>query len=399
MIRGTVASLAIALAFVGVIRPVSAGAGVDGQNGFENVVARAVLPVMKQYKIPGMAVAVLSHGKIFVYNYGMAETARRIPVSGQTLFEIGSVSKTFTATLTSYAQVTGKLSLSDTPGKYLPSLRGTNFDRVSLLNLGTHTAGGFPLQFPDDVQSDAQMMVYFEHWKPVYAPGTYRTYANPGIALLGLIAAKSMHADFSALMTADVFRPLGLRDTYLAVPQAKMQNYAQGYTKSNAPVRMKSGVLAAEAYGVRTTAADLARFLAANMGLLRIDPKLQRAITNTHTGYYRIGPMTQDLIWEQYRYPLTLKGLLAGNSSGVLYDSNPATALAPPMQPRADVLLDKTGSTNGFGTYVAFIPGKKSGVVLLASKNYPIAARVSAAYQILTSLSHQAIRCTSPNSC
>ena len=49
-------------------------------------------------------------------------------------------------------------------------------------------------------------------------------------------------------------------------------------------------------------------------------------------------------------------------------------------------MLNKTGSTNGFGSYAAFIPGKKIGVVLLANKNYPIDARVNAAYEILTQL-------------
>ena len=342
---------------------------------------------MLKYGIPGMAVAIISDGKVFVYNYGVADKESGARVAGSTLFEIGSVSKTFTATLASYAQVIGSLSLSDTASKYLPPLRGSNFDKVSLTNLGTHTAGGFALQFPDTVTNETQMMAYFRDWKPAYDPGVYRTYANPSIALLGIVAATSMHGDFATLMQADVFGPLGLHDTYLNVPPAKMSSYAQGYTKSGVPVRMVAGAGAAEAYGVRTTAANLARFIEANMQMLDIDPKLQRAITNTHIGYYRIGEMTQDLIWEQYPYPIGLKQLLAGNSPEMLYDPNPATALNPPVQARQDVMLDKTGSTNGFGTYVAFVPGKKIGIVLLATKNYPIDARVSAAYQILAYLS------------
>lgn len=70
------------------------------------------------------------------------------------------------------------------------------------------------------------------------------------------------------------------------------------------------------------------------MGILHVDAQLQRAITNTHTGYYRVGAMTQHLIWEQYGYPVGLKQLLAGHSLSMLFDPNPASALEPPMQPR-----------------------------------------------------------------
>ena len=94
---------------------------------------------------------------------------------------------------------------------------------------------------------------------------------------------------------------------------------------------MKLGVLGPEAYGVRTTAGDLLRWLQANMGMLDLDPTLQRAITDTHTGYYRTAPMTQDLIWEQYAYPVTLEQLQAGNSAKMLLQANPARALEPPL--------------------------------------------------------------------
>jgi beta-lactamase class C len=96
--------------------------------------------------------------------------------------------------------------------------------------------------------------------------------------------------------------------------------------------------------------------------------------------------MTQDLVWEQYPYPVELKDLLAGNSAEVIYEANPAARLDPPLSPRTDVLLDKTGSTNGFAAYMACVPAKTLGIVLLANKNYPIEARVTAAYEILARL-------------
>ncbi len=118
-----------------------------------------------------------------------------------------------------------------------------------------------------------------------------------------------------------------------------------------------------------------------------MDDKLQRALMMTHKGHYKLGRMTQDLIWEQYNYPVSLQDLLDGNSPKVIYESNPVTKIDLPREPSEDVLINKTGSTNGFAAYIAFIPARKLGVVLLGNRNYSIAARVTAAYEILAQLS------------
>ncbi len=386
MLPSNLPGAAIALLCISTLLPTNSRAADDQLGNIEEIVARAIRPAMERYGVPGMAVGIVIKEQSHVYNFGVASKVTGGPVTNDTLFEIGSDSKTFTATLAAYAQVTGVLSLSDMASKYLPTLRGSSFERVSLLNLGTHTAGGLPLQVPNDITNNAQLMAYFQGWRPTYTPGTYRTYSNPGTGMLGMIAAKSMNDDFVALMERRLFPWLGMKHTYLDVPKAQMENYAQGYTAKDAPVRMAPGVLASEAYGIRTTAGDMLRFVEANMGMLGLDEKLQRAISDTHTGYYRIGAMTQDLIWEQYHYPVGLEELLAGNSAKVAFEANPATELDPPLRPQDGVLINKTGSTSGFAAYVAFVPEKKIGIVLLANKSYPIAARVTAAYEILARL-------------
>lgn len=380
-------SSAIAAMVVFALYPANLSAATPTGTQIENVVAQTIRPLMERYAIPGMAVGVVLRGRTYVFDYGKASKATEKPVTNDTLFEIGSVSKTFTATLAAYAQESGKLSLGASASTYLAALRGSAFDNVKLVNLGTHTSGGLPLQVPDDVTNDAQLMAYFRNWKPAYAPGTYRTYSNLSIGLLGVIVAKSMNESFDALMRNTLFTPLEMKSSFLDVPAAQMENYAQGYTDDGAPIRLAAGVLEPEAYGIRTTAGDLLRFLEANMQMLDIDAKLQRALIDAHTGYYQTGAMTQDLIWEQYRYPVTLDTLLAGNSKKMLFEANPVVQLDPPLPPQDTTLLDKTGSTNGFGAYVAFVPEKKLGIVLLANKSYPIDARVTAAYNILTQLS------------
>lgn len=367
-------------------QPAIGDAGASNSSRLQARIAQTITPLMARYDIPGMAVGVVVEGHEYVYDFGVASKISKKPVDASTLFEIGSVTKTFTATLASYAAVTGKLRLADDASADLPQLRGSSFNRVSLLELGTHTSGGLPLQFPDDVKTDGDAMRYYQQWKPTHDPGTSRTYSNPTIMLLGYIAAKRMDGDFTALMQSKVFAPLRMAHTYIDVPADEMPNYAQGYTSGNLPIRMTRGPLFAEAYGVRTTASDMLRFLEANIGAANRDCTLAQAIRASHTGYFRIGAMTQDLIWEQYAYPVRLDTLLAGNSEHVLFDANPAARLEPAIPPGGDVLLNKTGSTNGFAAYVAFVPMKKIGVVLLANKSYPIAARVTAAYQILAAL-------------
>ena len=120
-------------------------------------------------------------------------------------------------------------------------------------------------------------MKYLQEWQPTYAPGTYRTYANPSIGLHGLITAKSMNQDFAALMEGRLFPVLGVTSTYINVPDTKMADYAQGYTEKGEPIRMASAVLSSEAYGVKTTATDMIHFVEANMGMIKLNVELQRA--------------------------------------------------------------------------------------------------------------------------
>ncbi len=384
--RATILTIFAALPVVFLFSQSRAAAEEFPADDVRAVVTQAVRPVMTQYGIPGVAVGVTIDGRHYVFGYGVASKATGKHVDASTLFEIGSITKTFTASLASYAQLTGKLALSEAVSADFPSLRGTSFDHVSLVNLGTHTAGGLPLQFPNDVQTSDDAIKYYQRWKPVHSAGTYRLYSNPSIMLLGLVVAKKMDTDFATLMQRDLFAPLGLRNTFLTVPEDRLLRYAQGYTSAGRPRRMAPGPLAAEAYGIRTTAPDLLRFVDANMNLARVDDTLRRAIVNTHTGYYRVGMMTQDLVWEQYRYPIPLSGLLQGSSDRVVLEENKVVKIDPPSRPETDVVINKTGSTSGFAAYVAFIPRRKTGIVLLANKSYPAAARVAAAYRILARL-------------
>lgn len=190
-----------------------------------------------------------------------------------------------------------------------------------------------------------------------------------------------------------LFPALGMRHSYLRVPPSQVRHYAQGYTKNDEPIRLSKGLLASEAYGVKSSTVDMIRFIEANLQASGLGSELQRALFDTHTGHFQAGGMTQALVWERYPYPVELKQLLAGNSDAMVYQATPTTSLSPEAQQSqqpAPAWINKTGATNGFAAYVAFVPSKKMGIVILANKNYPAAERVTAAYRILTELDKQA---------
>lgn len=349
------------------------------------IVDQAVRPVMAQHDLPGMAVAVTVDGKAMFFNYGLASKAPARPVTEHTLFELGSISKTFTATLGSHAQVQGKLALDEHPGKYIPALAGSALDRASLLEFATYTAAGLPLQVPDAVKDDAQALAWLRAWQPEAPPGTQRRYSNPSIGLFGRITATALGLEFGEALERQLFPALGLKHSHVRVPDAAMPGYAWGYDQAGKPVRVSPDVFDAESYGVKASAADLIRFVQANIDPVQLPAPLRRAVEATHIGYYQVGPMVQGLGWEQYRGPLNLQRLVEGNAPDMAFEAHPASPLAPTPAP-AGTLFNKTGSTRGFGAYAAFIPERKIGIVMLANKVYPNAARVTAAYAILEQL-------------
>ncbi|WP_454813694.1 class C beta-lactamase [Labrys neptuniae] len=385
--RRMIAASALAVSMLAA-QPVSAQTPLE-QSHLEQIVDAAIKPLMERDKIPGMAIAVTAGGKQFVFNYGLASKESGQKVTDNTLFEMGSISKTFTATLGAYGVARGDLSLSDKAGQRLPALVGSSLEGVSLLELATYTAGGLPLQFPDEITDDTKMIAYYKAWRPAFPPGTHRLYSNPSIGLFGYLAAQAMGKPFDDLMQGEILHLLGLSNTYVRVPPERMADYALGYTKDGRSVRVSPGPMDAEAYGIKTTATDLIRFVDANMNRSRLDETLQSAIAATQAGYYEIGVMQQGLGWEMYSYPTTLERLLAGNSAKMAFEPHEAHKLVPPQPARRDMLFNKTGSTNGFGGYVAYVPAKGIGIAILANKNYPIPDRVKAAWQILSALDGQ----------
>lgn len=352
-------------------------------DALQSEVDKQALRLMQQYHIPGLAIGVVIDGASSLYHYGTANKQINQAVTQNTIFELGSLSKTFTATLASYSEVNGTLSFDDTADKYLPDLKNSVIGSTKLIHLATYTAGGLPLQFPDNVNNDAEMIKYYKSWKPTFPANSTRLYSNPSIGLFGYLSALSMGSDYSVFMESKILPELNMPNTFVDVPADRLRDYAFGYNSAGDAVRVNPGVLDAEAYGIKSTSADMVQYIKANLGLVALDHNMHKALNNTRRGYYQASTFTQGLAWEMYSLPTNLNVLLEGNSVETILDPRPVYINNPPKPAVNNMWVNKTGSTRGFGAYIAFIPAKKAGIVILANKSYPNTERVKAAYMIL----------------
>ncbi len=350
------------------------------------VVNPTITALMKAQAIPGMAVAVIYQGKPYYFTWGQADVAANRPVTRQTLFELGSVSKTFTGVLGGDAVARGEIALSDPASKYWTALSGKQWEGITLLHLATYTAGGLPLQVPDNVTDAASLAKYYQSWQPEWAPGTKRQYANASIGLFGALAVKPSRMDFEQALTRRVLKPLNLNHTWVTVPASEQANYAWGYRDGKA-VHVSPGMLDAEAYGVKASIVDMAGWLQANIQPDKIqNASLKKGVALAQSRYWQVGEMYQGLGWEMLNWPVTSRALEQGADNQYALAARGARDINPAQPPVKASWVHKTGATGGFGSYIAFIPEKNIGIVILANKNYPNPERVKAAYQILDAL-------------
>ncbi|RUT24464.1 class C beta-lactamase [Asaia sp. W19] len=348
----------------------------------------AFAPLISRYDVPGLVVGVTQNGVHHFYMTGFASRADKRPVTPDTLFELGSMSKIFTATLAALAVERGKVKLEDTVAHYLCADTCTIGNHLTLLDLATHHSGGLPLQVPDTVKDINGLIAWLKAWQPPQ-PGA-RSYSNISIGLLGFISAHSLGLPYAEAVQTILFPALGLHHTWIHVPQDDMALYAYGYDrKTDAPIRVRPGVLADEAYGVKSTARDMLTLLDVELGRGHPPAEIRKAVALTQKGRFKTAFFTQDMIWEHYSWPTPLQPMMLGNGYDFILKPQPVKVVSLATPQSRDGLFNKTGSTDGFGGYVVMIPSRQIGIIMLANRNTPNEARVQAAYTLLKTLLQQ----------
>ncbi|GAA4015799.1 class C beta-lactamase [Actimicrobium antarcticum] len=355
------------------------------EDTFQLQARAAYAKVIGDYNIPGLVVGITRNGEHSFYTTGLASRADHRPVTADTLFELGSVSKVFSVTLAALAEQRGQLSLDDKVAHFLCADACSIGNDMTLMDLATHHSGGLPLQVPDHITSTSELVTWLKDWTPPQ-PGS-RSYSNISMGLLGSITAEAMGMSYRQAIQTVLLPELGLTNTWIDVPANRLTTYAFGYDrKTDQPIRVMPGVLAAEAYGIKSSARDMLRLLDVELGLVKVSPHIRASIRRTQEGQFDTARFTQDMVWEQYPWPADPDTMKQANSNDFILNPQRADRIVPALPPQKDVILNKTGSTNGFGSYVAVLPGENLGIVVLANRNYPNQARIGATYSLIRML-------------
>ena len=191
---------------------------------------------------PGAAVAIYRDGQIILSKgYGIANMDHDIPITPKTIFDIGSVSKQFTAACIFLLEQQGKLSIDDPVQRWVPEIPVYDNDVIRIKNLIHHTSGlrdyaelmdyaGIPMNnvFTEEMGLD----IMARQSEPNFKPGAQFMYDNGGYLLLAIIVRRASGMSIGEYAQSQIFKPLGMNNTFiLENPNRIIKNKATGYTR------------------------------------------------------------------------------------------------------------------------------------------------------------------------
>ena len=303
---------------------------------------RVFLQQRAEVEKPGGIVVGLvdEHGSSIV-SWGKLENGTGRPVAGDTLFSIGSVTKTFTALLLQDMIARGEMKLHDPVAKYLPQsvkMPTRNGKEITLRQLVIHTSG-LPAN-PDnlgpswaDYRAD-QLYAFLSGYKLRHDPGARYHYSNLGASLLGHVIALKAGTNYESLVVDRICRPLRMNDTLITLTPELKARFV-GPDDNRSPVFYAQG-------GLRSTANDLLKYVSAMLGLTRTS--LTPLIEKTHEVHDQSGAPTQNLSsWFVVSDPQGRKFVLHDGDAGacssfVVFDES---------RRRGVVVLCSPGDANG----------------------------------------------------
>jgi CubicO group peptidase (beta-lactamase class C family) len=296
----------------------------------------------------GIVVGVIEPGRRRIVSYGSLEKGDPRPLNGDTIFEIGSVTKVFTSLLLADMVERGEVALGDPVTKYLPAdtkMPERGGRSITLLDLSTHTSGlpRLPNPFkPDDPANPyadytvEQLYQFLAGYQLPRDIGSKFEYSNLGGGLLGHALARKAGMDYEALVKSRICGPLAMRSTVVTLTPELKARLAIGHNSELKAVSNWDLPTLAGAGALRSSANDLIEFLAANLG-------------------YKESPLAAAMAaMIKPRHPAGALGLEIG--LGWLIRTRDGSQI-----------IWHNGGTGGYRSFVGFDPKTRVGVVALSN--------------------------------
>jgi CubicO group peptidase (beta-lactamase class C family) len=296
----------------------------------------------------GFVVALVDGTGSRIVAYGHARRGNDELVTGDSVFEIGSVTKVFTSLLLADMAEKGEVKLQDPIALYVPdSVKSPRVRDITLLHLSRHTSGlpswpdnmrpADPVHYADGY-TNALLFDFLNGYKTRRTVGTHHSYSNYGAALLGEVLARRAGTDFESALRSRVFEPLGMESTGFALTPQLRGAHALGHTARGRPIPLGSarGMLGSGA--LHSSANDLARFLEANLGLRPSSLAAAMRATHSTDADRQLPDLPMGLGWFQVKL---------GETRATWHN----------------------GATIGFRAYVGMDLERKRGVVVLANSD------------------------------
>lgn len=261
---------------------------VFGQSRFQKI--DTLLNDLHQEEAFSGSVLIVEKGKtIYTKSFGYANAENKEPFAPDTMFLIGSVAKTLTATAILRLKEQGKVKLDDPVARYLPEL---SYKNITLRQLLTHTSGLLEYQSPEIIKeiqgkgaSNAELAKIIARLspKPEFEPGAKWEYSNTNYILLALIVEKVSGQGFPQFIKENIFIPSGMRHSFVGInniPETLKKKIASGYRYTNplatAPVNVDTLEGARLAYATKQNLYGAGNIYSTTGDLLKFHQALQR---------------------------------------------------------------------------------------------------------------------------
>lgn len=330
---------------------------VNSRGAIASTVNEVAGAFMKDTTQVGLSIGIIKDGITYTFHYGSTEKGNHLRPTDSTIYEIGSVSKTFTGTLLAQAITEGKLNLDDDIRKYLPdNYPNLEYEGhpIKIKHLANHTSG-LPLLLPDipglfrHPQDSIPVIInalYRNYtrasfWQDLHKieiqtqPGYKANYSNPGAQLAGFILEKIYNNPYGSLVKKYITEPLEMTYTNVTYTEnSKNRLFAKGYNSKGKkmPYNHTLSILQ-PAGGICSSVKDMLNYLKMHLDETNTTIKLCHQPSFGDTNTYTTG-----LFWQLSKLP--------GGKS----------------------IIWHTGATFGFSSYCAICPDLNSGIIILSNE-------------------------------